>query len=264
MIPGPQQHFVMAANAAYSATQGDLIGAALSAVGAYGGFSGAGSAVKAVSGPLKGQYVIPGVMNTAQGIAMPASNTILGAGNLGRAATPFERVLADAKNLQSKNRFGGAVGGAMDLFGGQQQQQAQQQLTPEQLAYLQQVLAAQQRPNGNIFSSYMGVQNRAKGGRINGSISELLMAQGGMATGRMVQGHGDGMSDSVPAVIDNKQPAALSDGEHVVPALQVAMLGRGSSKAGSKRVADIVLKEIEGMYGKGANPKRLQDKAMKK
>ena len=42
----------------------------------------------------------------------------------------------------------------------------------------------------------------------------------------------DGRSDSVPAVIDGKQPAALSEGEYVLTAPVVAYLGRGSSRAG--------------------------------
>jgi hypothetical protein len=58
----------------------------------------------------------------------------------------------------------------------------------------------------------------------------------GMARGGYLDGQGDGMSDSIPATIEGKQPARLADGEFVVPADVVSHLGNGSSKAGSKRL----------------------------
>jgi hypothetical protein len=51
-----------------------------------------------------------------------------------------------------------------------------------------------------------------------------------------LDGEGDGMSDSIPATIEGKQPARLADGEFVIPADVVSHLGNGSSKAGSKRL----------------------------
>ena len=56
------------------------------------------------------------------------------------------------------------------------------------------------------------------------------------AGGGYLNGNGDGMSDSIPATIEGKQPARLADGEFVVPADVVSHLGNGSSKAGSKRL----------------------------
>ncbi len=58
----------------------------------------------------------------------------------------------------------------------------------------------------------------------------------GYAQGGMLEGPGDGMSDSLAAQIDGSQPAALSQGEFVVPADVVSHLGNGSSDAGSKRL----------------------------
>jgi len=58
----------------------------------------------------------------------------------------------------------------------------------------------------------------------------------GYAHGGYLDGAGDGMSDSIPATIEGKQPARLADGEFVVPADVVSHLGNGSSKAGSKRL----------------------------
>lgn len=64
------------------------------------------------------------------------------------------------------------------------------------------------------------------------------LAKGGIAAlqPRMINGPGDGMSDSVAAHIDGKQKAALADGEFVVPADVVSHLGNGSTGAGAKRL----------------------------
>jgi hypothetical protein len=76
-------------------------------------------------------------------------------------------------------------------------------------------------------------QMRASGG----GIGSLEMARGGRALPpRYLDGHSDGMADKVPAHIDNKRPAALSDGEFVIPADVVSHLGNGNSNAGAKRL----------------------------
>ena len=54
--------------------------------------------------------------------------------------------------------------------------------------------------------------------------------------GRLLKGPGDGVSDSIPAVIGNKQPARLADGEFVVPARIVSELGNGSTEAGARQL----------------------------
>ena len=59
---------------------------------------------------------------------------------------------------------------------------------------------------------------------------------GSFAHGGYLNGAGDGMSDSIPATIEGKQPARLADGEFVVPADVVSHIGNGSTKAGSKRL----------------------------
>jgi hypothetical protein len=46
----------------------------------------------------------------------------------------------------------------------------------------------------------------------------------------------DGMADQIPAIIDNMQPAALSDGEFVIPADVVSHLGNGNSDAGAQNL----------------------------
>jgi hypothetical protein len=83
----------------------------------------------------------------------------------------------------------------------------------------------------------------------------------GYAQGGMLHGPGDGMSDSIPATIEGRQPARLADGEFVIPADVVSHLGNGSTKAGSQRLygmLDKVLKARTGTkkQGKQINPNK--------
>ena len=70
-----------------------------------------------------------------------------------------------------------------------------------------------------------------------------MLANGGLGSlggysdgGRLLRGPGDGVSDSIPAQIGNKQPARLADGEFVVPARIVSELGNGSTEAGARQL----------------------------
>jgi hypothetical protein len=68
----------------------------------------------------------------------------------------------------------------------------------------------------------------------NGGIMHNL---GGYSDGgRLLKGPGDGVSDSIPATIGNRQPARLADGEFVVPARIVSELGNGSTEAGARKL----------------------------
>jgi hypothetical protein len=82
-------------------------------------------------------------------------------------------------------------------------------------------------------------------------------AGGGLASlggysdgGRMLKGPGDGMSDSIPGVIANKQPARLADGEFVVPADVVSHIGNGSTDAGAKKLYAMMAKVRKARTGK--------------
>jgi hypothetical protein len=68
--------------------------------------------------------------------------------------------------------------------------------------------------------------------------------------GRMLKGPGDGMSDSIPAVIGKRQPARLADGEFVVPADVVSHLGNGSTDAGAKKLYGMMDKIRKARTGK--------------
>ena len=115
-----------------------------------------------------------------------------------------------------------------------------------------------QMPNSGVGmlapKTKLGQLNLARGG-----ISDL---EGYSDGGRMLKGGGDGMSDSIPATIGNKQPARLADGEFVVPADVVSHLGNGSTDAGAKRLYAMMDKVRQARTGKkkqapAVNPKRL-------
>jgi hypothetical protein len=74
---------------------------------------------------------------------------------------------------------------------------------------------------GGLMAAY------AKGGSHLGDYSD---------GGRLLRGPGDGVSDSIPAMIGKKQPARLADGEFVVPARIVSELGNGSTEAGARKL----------------------------
>ena len=76
-----------------------------------------------------------------------------------------------------------------------------------------------------------------EGQMVDGMASGGISSLGGYSDGgRMLRGPGDGMSDSIPASIANKQPARLADGEFVIPADVVSHLGNGSTDAGAKKL----------------------------
>ena len=86
--------------------------------------------------------------------------------------------------------------------------------------------------HGGIGNQYMGQQAFSGYGGPKAGVAQF--AEGGYLGGGDVNVQGDGMSDDIPANIDNEQPAALSEGEFVVPADVVSHIGNGSSEAGAK------------------------------
>ena len=78
---------------------------------------------------------------------------------------------------------------------------------------------------------------------VNPITGSMNFASGGLSDlggysdgGRLLRGPGDGVSDSIPAVIGKKQPARLADGEFVVPARIVSEIGNGSTEAGARKL----------------------------
>jgi hypothetical protein len=114
--------------------------------------------------------------------------------------------------------------------------QAQQAAQEQQAAFAQ---AQQRQPQAQQNSPGVSgpVISVASGGMLpsyaTGGISNLGSYSDG---GRMLKGPGDGMSDSIPATINQRQPARLANDEFVVPADVVSHLGNGSSDAGAKKL----------------------------
>lgn len=76
--------------------------------------------------------------------------------------------------------------------------------------------------------------------------------------GGYLDGPGDGMSDSIKATIEGKQPARLADGEFVVPADVVSHLGNGSTKAGAKRLYSMMDKVRKARTGTTKQGKQIK------
>jgi hypothetical protein len=100
-------------------------------------------------------------------------------------------------------------------------------------------------PNTAYGGANGGLMGMAAGGyAVGGGLGAL--AGGGSTSqynlggysdgGRLLRGPGDGVSDSIPATIGNKQPARLADGEFVIPARIVSELGNGSTEAGARKL----------------------------
>ena len=73
----------------------------------------------------------------------------------------------------------------------------------------------------------------AQGGMAHGGLGSLGSYSDG---GRLLKGPGDGISDSIPAMIGKNQPARLADGEFVIPARIVSEIGNGSTDAGARKL----------------------------
>lgn len=99
---------------------------------------------------------------------------------------------------------------------------------------------------GSPYYEFMGERGS------NLEAAEKNFAAGGRtpANGKFLMGDGDGMSDDIPATISDKQPARLADGEFVIPADVVSHIGNGSSKAGAKKLYEMMDKIRKERTGK--------------
>lgn len=83
----------------------------------------------------------------------------------------------------------------------------------------------------NPVNPYPAVRTAADGG---------LMSTAPSQEGRYLDGPGDGVSDSIPAIVDGEQPVLLSEGEYIIPAEVVSAVGNGSSDAGADKFTALV------------------------
>lgn len=121
-------------------------------------------------------------------------------------------------------------------------------------------------PDQAAAAQAAAAQQAAGLAQLNAARAQQGYAAGGIASsGYYLGGETDGMADEVPANIDGKQPAKLSDGEFVIPADVVSHLGNGNSEAGAKRLyemMDRIRKARTGTtkQGRQINPNKLLPK----
>jgi hypothetical protein len=132
--------------------------------------------------------------------------------------------------MMAMNRGGGGNGGS-----GQNAVIPGLTATQRQTPYAQQQRAPGYRPGQGGISYFDQTQYTPK------------MAAGGGIPG-LLYGPGDGVSDSIPAVITDGmskggQPAKVGRGEYIFDARSVAALGNGSTDAGAERL-DKMRKDI--------------------
>ena len=170
--------------------------------------------------------------------------------NLGLAGGNFGNAVFDQQQRLNRNAINGtpyheplnqqAAPAAPVVTGGIAPPVGQAQ--PQQ-AYQQPPIPAYQSPEQQLgldgFYDYMNQElggMRDQGYANGGGVGSGYNLGGYSDGGRLLKGPGDGVSDSIPAVIGNRQPARLADGEFVVPARIVSELGNGSTEAGAKRL----------------------------
>ena len=97
--------------------------------------------------------------------------------------------------------------------------------------------ALEQRPFGNakeLFDFARGLLDRSRRPKAAARGGPMGYARGSSRDSFAVEGPGTGRSDDIPAV--------LSDGEYVIDAETVALLGDGSSRAGAKKLDELRVK----------------------
>jgi hypothetical protein len=80
-----------------------------------------------------------------------------------------------------------------------------------------------------------------EGGIVNLNVGGMPGMTSPTPPSRFLRGVGDGVSDSIPATVNQgERPAALSDGEYVIDARGVAEIGNGSSEAGARKLTEMM------------------------
>jgi hypothetical protein len=150
------------------------------------------------------------------------------------------------------------VGGMMasSLYAGEQERDMYQRQYED---FLRDQEERKRRGLESFERSSMPTRMAAKGGLMSLAGGGITYAEGGGTTGptnepRMVQGTGDGMSDSVPATIEGVQEARLANDEFVIPADVVADIGNGSSSAGAKQLYAMMDRVRKARHGTTEQP----------
>ena len=219
-----------------------------------GNFSDAASTV--------GQNISQGVSNLGDKLSTMGTDFSNQMGNAGQGLknlTGFgETTMTSGDAVKAFGKQFGS-GSAMGIYGGVTGAQALDEMDDAKLqvelanakskeeydAIMSRIEASRQRGiaamRANPYQFAMGgsVDDEAGFDDFNDAPGIVSMNKGGMSP-RFLSGGGDGMSDDIKATINGKQPARLADGEFVIPADVVSHLGNGSSKAGAKRLYNMM------------------------
>lgn len=107
-------------------------------------------------------------------------------------------------------------------------------------------------PNPNLAPMPGGLASLGQAYANGGAV--IPLAEGG----KIAVGPGNGMDDLIPTTIDGRELAALSDGEFVIPADVVSMMGDGSTKGGAERLYQLVSQIRQAKTGTDAQAEPLQ------
>lgn len=137
-----------------------------------------------------------------------------------RGFDPNSRSLGDLINAATDTSFEGVYN--------------RQRAAIDEWRRLQPILEQQRREAEEYQRQYPAGMPGGGEGYASGGVVEL---EGG---GKVAIGPGGGLDDLIPTNINGRRAAALSDGEFVIPADVVSMMGDGSSNAGARRLYDLV------------------------
>ena len=211
-------------------------------------------------GPTYGELGYQGAnaKSTADAIAAADAASKSAAGGM----NTYQKLMAGSLALRALEGGGGSSGGGGTYAAGPSTTTT---TSSPQMQYPQQqqlVMAPYMNMNtsGAMYSPTLynyNTRHAAQGGMMygnGGGISSLGSYSDG---GRLLKGPGDGMSDNIPATIGQKQPAALADGEFVVPADVVSHLGNGSTDAGAKQLYKMMDKIRQARTGRKSQGKKI-------
>lgn len=162
-------------------------------------------------------------------------------------------------NPATKTGAMAAMSGMMGSAGLEEQARAEEAAKKEERAGAADMQAIRNR----IIANYAAVGRQAPWMAAAGGLVPRYQEGGEVGgPGRFMRGEGDGMSDGIQAVIDGRQPAALADGEFVIPADVVSALGNGSSEAGARVLEEMMRRVRMARTGTGEQAPEIEPEDM--
>jgi hypothetical protein len=218
-------------------------------------------------------YGITSVAPTASSTMLPGAAALeAGGASLGGATAAdvaaktagmntYQKLMAGSLAMKALDGGGGGGGGsAAGPTSTTTTTSAPQQQYPQQQQLVMAPYMTPMNTSGAMYNPMLynyNTRRAAQGGMMyesGGGISTLGSYSDG---GRLLKGPGDGMSDNIPAQIGDNQPAALADGEFVVPADVVSHLGNGSTDAGAKQLYKMMDQIRQARTGRKSQGKKI-------